>query len=178
MFPEGKQENASAAGSQEHPASDEGSKAVMDASEVARRKHVVDQLKTGKLLIFDARAMFRKVAALREVHYKMMLKQSNVAFDAMVTEKSKQPSAENPVDYCAWMGKMHCANDDYRYGCTALARRPEGGVRDAVIFYRKRVRNLRDCFQRCSFKHRGQRQALVKRSRENKEAESRRQSQN
>ncbi len=39
MSPQGKKKNASAAGSQEQPASDEGSKAVMDAVEMARRKN-------------------------------------------------------------------------------------------------------------------------------------------
>ena len=68
MSSKGKKKNAPAAGSQGQPASDEGSKAVMDAVKMERRKHVVDQLKTGNILIFDARAMFHKVADLKEVH--------------------------------------------------------------------------------------------------------------
>ena len=63
-----RKKNAPAAASQGQPASDEGSKAVMDAVKMERRKHVVDQLKTGNILIFDARAMFHKVADLKEVH--------------------------------------------------------------------------------------------------------------
>ncbi len=92
MAPKGKKKTGAAAVPVVPPASDEGSKTVMDEVELQRRATLVHRLREGSLVLFDAPRMMREVAAKKGQHYKALLQESKTAYDAMVRQKSKQPA--------------------------------------------------------------------------------------